>query len=230
MTSEGSGRSCLFCGRKPVTKEHIFPVWLSAWLRNEGVTQFDFKTSLWGNRTTSEMGFKIKRFCDSCNGVWMGDMEAAVKPILTTMIRDTSPRSILQEGQIHLARWGFKTMLTLMAAAPEDRIPPLDIYRGFRRWQTPPTIVFIGSAPDDLSIRFDAQVMTHDDSGAEINQVILLVGRFFIGSIYASDPSIGVETNFNVDRYASIWPPREPVLWPPPVHIDADELFRRVES
>lgn len=213
-----------------MTNEHIFPDWLSEWLKAEGVTQFDFKTSDWGDRTTHKMEFRVRKFCEACNGVWMGEMETAAKPLLTTMIRDTSSRSILQEGQVHLARWGFKTVLTLMAAAPEDQVPPLDIYRGFRRWQTPPTGVWLGCAPDDLSVRFDMKTMTADNSGAEVHQGTLLIGHFFIGAMYSSDPSVGIHTNFNPDLYVSIWPPKGPVLWPPPVHIDADELFRRVES
>ncbi|MEX2251720.1 MAG: hypothetical protein WD895_06575 [Acidimicrobiia bacterium] len=211
-----------------MTNEHIFPDWLSEWFQTEGVTQFSFKTSLWGDRTTSRMDFQVKRFCETCNGVWMGEMETAVKPLLTTMIRNTNQRSILPTGQIHLARWGFKTMLTLMAAAPQDRIPPLDVYRGFRRWQTPPTIVWIGYAPDDLSVRFSATTMTADDTGAEIHQALLLVGHFFIGAMYASDPSVGIQVNFNPESYVNIWPVRSPVLWPPATHIDADRLFAQL--
>lgn len=226
MASQGSGRACLFCGRRPVTAEHVFPDWLTRWLQDQGLQELTLKSSHWGERESTKFDITVKRFCESCNGVWMSDMEKDVKPILTTMIRDTTPRTVLPVGQAHLARWAFKTMLTLWATQPEKERPALDIYRGFRRWQTPPAGVWIGKGPDDLTVRFDVKRITHDQLEEELFQMMLLIGHVFIATIYASNPSLGTHLNPDTDRYVLIWPPHSPgVVWPPPIELEPDSMF-----
>jgi len=86
----------------------------------------------------------------------------------------------------------------------------------------------IGCASDDLTLRFDVKSVTHNETGVEFYQVLLLIGHFFVATIYPLNPELTIQTGLGVDTYVPIWPPAVPVVWPPPVHIDTSELFRRL--
>lgn len=113
-------RQCVFCGSEPVTREHVWPRWISALLGDRGpfhVREAPGRV----DRTARELDLVVKRVCAGCNGGWMARLEEAVKPVLTPMILASPPQQLLAPaGQTRLARWAMKTLL-MAALLNSDR-------------------------------------------------------------------------------------------------------------
>lgn len=58
-----------------------------------------------------DMGVTANAICKDCNEGWMNDLEAAVRPFLTEMIRTGTPRQLTLEQQASLAKWSVKTTM-----------------------------------------------------------------------------------------------------------------------
>lgn len=145
-------RSCIFCGKTNLTKEHILPKWLQGyWGQMAGGLHVIEKAN------GDSIQFVAKAFdqtarivCESCNSGWMAQIEAETAKILGPMI--TGPgvgRSLNLEEQSILARWAVKTLIVLEYANSDNtnHIPPtiprrlfdlhallpeLTVYLGFR--------------------------------------------------------------------------------------------------
>jgi hypothetical protein len=78
---------CIFCQRddRKITKEHIFPDWLSKMFgdevtgRNEGVNA---NGSIMFNYESKIFQQTVNSVCQDCNNGWMSEIENAAKPIL----------------------------------------------------------------------------------------------------------------------------------------------------
>jgi len=98
-------KRCLFCNQKrKLTKEHIYPVWLSEIIKVDDIT---FEPSTWNYLTkTTEQGttleaaalhseerkikysdFVVKLVCEECNSGWMSQLESDVKSIFFSLHR-----------------------------------------------------------------------------------------------------------------------------------------------
>src|SRR4051794_34926714 len=109
-------RSCVFCGRAPVTKEHVWPDWMR---RREGIREarthrqvFERHGEIEEDRDWESQPFKmtVRAVCRECNNGWMGDLEANAKALLGPML-DGRGRQLHRGGQLHLAAWALKTAL-----------------------------------------------------------------------------------------------------------------------
>ena len=201
--THGTGRSCLFCGAKPVGNEHVFPQWFSEWLKTDrGAKRFHMDTSDWGKRTAHIFDLKSRWFCYDCNSGWMNQMEAPAKPLLKAMAFDTTPRTLTVDDQAELARWAFKTMLTLLRTRPRGERPPPEMYEAFRLTETPLSVVWIGWAETpsrqaaQYSIRAGQRLGVGAIETTNFYQVLLLIGSVFFGSFYAHHPEVVVQYNF----------------------------------
>ena len=130
------GRYCAFCGGKPVTKEHVWPGWLTEVLRGPFVqNQLQTRVSTPEGDTlkawnTDRLDVTAKQFCKGCNSGWMGRLEESAKPILKPMILAQGlPLSLGPSEQEVLARWAYKTALAAdfhirgISTNPGDGIP-----------------------------------------------------------------------------------------------------------
>lgn len=110
---------CLFCGGGPLTREHIFPNWLSTFFKSE-INVNDFSTEvlspsneLLHEWSKNDIDDTIKMICKKCNNGWMSLLENEVKSYLTHMIRGNWPISLDKIKCENLSLWVYKTALIL---------------------------------------------------------------------------------------------------------------------
>lgn len=113
-------RSCLFCSEHPSTKEDAWPTWL--------VKRFPVSTNarMFMERAGVELPdwpvtrprLALKWLCAACNNGWMSRLEAKAKPIIESLLEDTST-SIDPAPQVTLATWAVKTAMVLEAFYPD---------------------------------------------------------------------------------------------------------------
>lgn len=107
---------CLFCELRPGhTVEHLFS---EAWLQKVMPSVDPYKVELvrvnQGERFEkifhrSRPEIEVAGFCDHCNNGWMNDLDLAVQPLLTTMLRGQRRR--LDEMTAPLSTWVCKTAM-----------------------------------------------------------------------------------------------------------------------
>ena len=101
-------RVCIFCGRAPVTREHIFRKKLAEYVDNprERVSrpgEDPDRSPLVFERT-------VRRVCGACNNGWMNDLENAVEPVLINLIQ--ARETVLKTADaMLLAKWAVKTAI-----------------------------------------------------------------------------------------------------------------------
>ena len=135
-------RICLFCGGSPLTREHIFPKWLTKFFETETPGAY-FTTEIISSKGDSIGGWEtsgindtVKVVCKNCNKGWMSDLEASAKSILSDMFRGTNPLSFDYAQSNILARWAYKTAIIIDKFDPQVngnpcRTIPTFVYRRF---------------------------------------------------------------------------------------------------
>lgn len=159
----------MFCQRDDhkITKEHLFPDWLSKMYDNS-VTGINEGTNADGSvaysYTSKIFQQTVNSVCEVCNNGWMSQIENDAKPILVKMLRGKS-FVLDKKSQARLATWAMKTMLVFNHANP-----------------APPARQFI---PVEHYVKFYEQQKVSDES------IMLLgynpVGRFRPGQRIASN-------------------------------------------
>ena len=114
-------RSCVFCGRGPVTAEDVFPRWLGAYLGRRPtytVTGAGIGTTHWGGYRGLSMTARVKRVCKGCNNGWMSRLEEEVDSIFDKLTNGKD-FNMLSLGEVEtLARWTGKTAIVLGYLTP----------------------------------------------------------------------------------------------------------------
>lgn len=92
-----------------------------------------------------ELSHKVKAPCETCNNGWMSQLEFAVGPILTPMIRSGFPVNLTADAQSLIAAWATKTaMMCEYLGSPEH---PRYFTADERRWlmekHRPPDDVYV---------------------------------------------------------------------------------------
>jgi hypothetical protein len=115
-------RVCIFCERRPLSEEHLFPLWLRKIVPLTGPNKHtalifnkDYDTDELVEGTMTFAGppaarqFKI--VCTSCNTGWMHELEEAVSPIISPLI--LGEKRILSEAdQSIICKWAaLKTII-----------------------------------------------------------------------------------------------------------------------
>lgn len=113
---------CIFCGGLGLTKEHIWPDWLSGHLQSEspyhlygtGIKTSDKKhTEQISRRTGSILSRKLRIVCGYCNNGWMSRLQNKAKPILLPLITGASQNFSLASADAKvIAAWA--TMFTMV--------------------------------------------------------------------------------------------------------------------
>jgi hypothetical protein len=145
MSTQGSGRRCVFCGAKVESKEHAMPTWVRD-LIAEGDEPFIHREV--ENATQQEIrgwaadgpDFKVRRVCQNhCNGGWMSELETAVQPYIAGLIKGHG-RTLYRDGQQLVAFWALKTAMMWQYASRSQPIPPNELHALYERrgTRTPP--------------------------------------------------------------------------------------------
>lgn len=127
-------RGCVFCGRRPVTKEHVLPLWaarvatsipraLDQDLRIIAGSIGDKKRS-WRFPNNADFNLTVKRVCKFCNEGWMNEIERNAMPFLRPMIE--GERILLdRKAQTAVSAWAAKTAV-MARYAHNPPLPKID--------------------------------------------------------------------------------------------------------
>lgn len=122
-------RVCVFCGSTGLTKEHVFPNWMSKMLdsRLTATTTIEKKGQADKIYTGAILQHQAKVVCANCNNGWMSNLETAVKPILSKMLFDLNHSTTLgKDEQKLLAFWAQKTTMILNVSTGADYSIPAE--------------------------------------------------------------------------------------------------------
>lgn len=141
-----SRSSCVFCGTRPTTVEHLFPQWLGRYLgRQRTVSQLGAGDAdgidIYHTFTGMSYVAKGKVVCKGCNGGWMKGLEDGASPVIKRMFDEKIAIGIpagSDPTRVTLAAWAFKTAIMLQFQA-RGSVIPLSVYREFYVTKRPPT-------------------------------------------------------------------------------------------
>jgi hypothetical protein len=153
------GSSCAFCGRSDVkmSREHIFPQWLSRAGSHAGnyIMHRGEKTV-----TTPLIEVVTKRVCVECNTGWLSRIETGAKAVLEPLLH-SSVNLITETERWIIARWFTKTVLTAHLAMVSRSSPGLFAPQSYRDFYEKPlpvnngVILISGYTGPILPIRFE---------------------------------------------------------------------------
>lgn len=234
--------TCIFCGATgKLTREHVWPQWLGTVVTPKtGQHVFAEAGTTTREFTQRDFEIQVKKVCEDCNGGWMSQMEAAVKPVLTPMIKGEHPVLVSAADQELLTAWATKTAMTMEFAPTAQRAIP-QVHRDYiqQTHRAPPRVkAWIGGRSAGTSIvRYDYQRIgddqpDHDDDGYG---VMIAVGGVFIhllslptslGSDPVQDPGIPFDPTGALSHVMTRITParRGDIPFPPPTLVDEQEL------
>lgn len=233
-------RICVFCGAGDLTKEHVFPVWISKMLE-PGVTVTTTIEQSGAPRqsfTNRLLRHTVKIVCYQCNNNWMSRLETDVKPILSKMLFDLNYTTSLSEiEQNILAFWAQKTTLILGISTRPDYTIPKQFYESLYAKRSPIS---------EISVRLGWRIPKQDEYGRhfshftvgevtgpnrtemtqqvgefEIWRAILVIGNV-VFHVNGATPNIRVEVdNFDPRVTPQIFPYVNDLEWPLEWPVDA---------
>jgi hypothetical protein len=137
---------CIFCGGRPLTREHIWPDWLRAHLPrslsfyhsgriilNEDNTQTHSSKKISGDPKSR----KLRIVCNKCNNEWMSDLQNATKPILIPLLL-SQQITLSEPRQRQLATWVAMTVICAEYIQPASVSIPVTARRWLFTNRTPP--------------------------------------------------------------------------------------------
>ena len=130
---EGERPSCIFCGGRPVTAEHVLPKWLAGILQQGrgrflGTVEYvraGQPAQARPHVSRKELLAPVRIVCKDCNGGWMSQLQTDAKVLLEPMVLDQGRTWMASEDQALLARWAALTALLLgYSESPPRPAPP----------------------------------------------------------------------------------------------------------
>lgn len=188
-------RVCVFCGGTPLTREHVYPQWLTGVLpeqvpfRGQRAKVLylpeDSELSMPGEFRELPQIFTqtvVKRTCESCNSGWMNELEVRARPALTGLLQGRWTSVTKIESDV-LALWVAKTCLMSQFTHPDSLAVPQSYIDWLCATRSPPPNMHIWAMPtactDDWGLRTEHQT-------------------FLVGSRTALDPAEPCNTHCSV--------------------------------
>jgi hypothetical protein len=238
-----TGRSCIFCGRRADTKEHLFPDWVNRLVAETSfrgvslvVTNEGMKRRRYDTDQAAHLAARI--VCHRCNHGWMSDLEKEAGALLKPMaIGD--PTRLTTPEQLVIAQWAAKTAMVgewIMEYRPlvfsqEDR----EVVRTERR---PPIRARVCLAAYSREIptatRFCRTGLTVQDNNVPLMDVYIhTIQILHVILQVRGTHSFPVADNRSLERIAEprdieipLFPPVVRCDWPPPVVLDGEAFHR----
>lgn len=142
-------RTCVFCGRSPTTKEHVWPSWLRKHLgirENLPHTHLIERHGEWSDSfawNSRPYTLTAKAVCTRCNNEWMSRLEENARRYLIGMTVGRG-RQLHREGQQALGTWALlKAMMFDQASPPGARGIFPSFYEYVYQEKAPPPDVWV---------------------------------------------------------------------------------------
>jgi hypothetical protein len=138
-----SDTGCIFCGRTPLTREHLWPDWLrrEANIRQAYNVRMEHESDGIETRDHSfpapPFDRVVKAVCAVCNGGWMSNIEANAKPILQKLIYAQSA-TLDPDAQRKVASWAFLKACVFDELHPAERVVPPEHRQRLYTYKHPP--------------------------------------------------------------------------------------------
>jgi hypothetical protein len=239
---------CIFCGGRPLTKEHVLSDWLKLFIRTEMANYNSREASIGadGVKTSSRIrsghpsSRRVRCVCECCNTGWMKGIVDASKPLVLRLIQGDSFR-LTAEDQELLSAW---ITTAVIVSEFEDRdlvtIPDIDRQWLWKKRTAPPSWkIWLGDyerckwTPQWIHNRFS--VTGRDEpappKGAEgpmnTQTTTYVAGRLYVHVLSSAVSGGALDWRFrdHHDRHVlrQIWPATGySLLWPPPTMNDRD--------
>lgn len=137
---------CVFCQQHGSSEEDVFAKWLTKALGGPGPHGFNLQRSAGRNKVNmSHLRVTTRAACRVCNNGWMSQLEQAVQPLLTPMIRMEPTHVASDHDKATLARWVFKTAL-MFDRSPKPHLwtVPAEHFRYlFQHRELPPSVTIL---------------------------------------------------------------------------------------
>lgn len=236
-----ASRRCVFCGRGPLTKEHLWPAWLRAHFGDErfmhrhgsAVTTGPTEQAEWHAPAATQTAHLL---CATCNNVWGSGIEGAAKPILLPMIRGHGKR-LARSTQGIAAAWLAKTTMVFDRSHSRNRLISDEELRYVRAHSEPPpgSVAWISAYG---GTRYVANLVSSpspyfrsaDDDSPVGWTVTLQVGALIMQMVCRSD-AVDMAPEFlraTRDLNVQIWPTVDVRRAWPPKHAKDDRTLEGV--
>jgi hypothetical protein len=242
-----SPKVCIFCGGRPLTKEHVLSDWLAPLIRAKMLNYESIEADIGAQGPSSSKrtrsghptSRRIRCVCKSCNNGWMKAIVDAAKPTVEQLIQG-KPYRLTSRHQKQLAAWIATAVIISEFEDPQQvTIPAAD-----RQWlwtqRTPPSNwkIWIGDyhrsrwVPHWIHHRFSVTGPDEPapEKGAEgprnTQTTSYVVGRLYVHAVSSAVSGGALNWQFQGrDRQVlrQIWPASTySVVWPPPAMEDRD--------
>jgi hypothetical protein len=230
----------VFCGKTPLTNEHVLPRWLRAAFPDADGRAIHVRESLTNHhaREGSLLDATAKIVCSGCNSGWMNDLEARVRAFLPRMIRGKQTM-LGAKRQAALAAWCVKTAMMMQGTHPKEdqQAIPVEDYAALFQDRQPNamTTAWAGYLRDvprphpnvENAVEFIGQPLRRDVTIQNEHGTEILSGRafvatlrlgHFVGQVIRIGPA---EFPMNLapvglrPYLVSLWPPAGVRKWPP---------------
>jgi hypothetical protein len=137
---------CIFCGGRPLTREHIWADWCRAYLPrtlpfyhsnriilNEDSTQTHSPKKISGDPKSK----RLRIVCDTCNNGWMSGLQNGTKAILIPLLQGRQI-ALSEARQRQLAAWVAMTVICAEYLQPASVSIPVTARRWLLTNRTPP--------------------------------------------------------------------------------------------
>jgi hypothetical protein len=116
-------KACAFCPAQavPLTWEHLWSDWIGKLFIGQEFSwrSIDPETSQTTQGKMKSFDRKVKAVCADCNNGWMSDLETAVQPLLSGVIRDGASMYFTRRDVTKLAAFTFKNAVIANYVNPE---------------------------------------------------------------------------------------------------------------
>lgn len=141
---------CYLCGGTGLTKQHLWPNWATPYLEVQAQGPGSFgRTVLRSKNVADGQGrvvfqptetfrptqgqpnqLKYRKFCETCNNVWMSRIEQSAKPFAEPLMKG-EPCTLDEHAQTVLARWLSLVLIVVEAGDAESATISVDARRKF---------------------------------------------------------------------------------------------------
>lgn len=124
-------KTCIYCGKSPLTKEHIWPEWLKRYIpraqpshrRQFSLVHPTHIEPTVGNHAGDIQTVHVKIVCENCNSGWMSRLQNNAKPVVLKLAQGQHATLNLKQQQL-LAAWVAMSVISSEYVPPGPSVTP----------------------------------------------------------------------------------------------------------